>query len=146
LLTIEIEIFYGADYVTGFRAAFPDNTRVVIAEAFSAQAATRAAAAALAADDPPDAFFCIHDQLALGVEPAIEGASLRVGRDIGVVAVGDSVIAQQAHVPLTSVNVATEKFGPATVALLDDLITGGRPTTPVVIPARLAARDSTVRG
>ena len=146
LLTIETDVSYGADYVAGFRHAFPDSRQVVVAEAFSAQAATRAAAAALAGDEAPDAFFCIHDQLALGVEPAIEGAGLRVGRDVGVVAVGDSVIAQQAHVPLSSVNVATERFGPATVALLDELITGGRPTTPVVIPARLAARASTVRG
>jgi DNA-binding LacI/PurR family transcriptional regulator len=145
LVTIETDVSYGADYVAGFRAAFADSRRVVVAEAFSAQAATRAAAAALASDDAPDAFFCIHDQLALGVEQAIEGADLRVGRDVGVVAVGDSVIAQQAHVPLTSVNVATERFGPATVALLDDLITGGRPTTPVVVPTRLVARASTVR-
>jgi len=145
LLSIETDVSYSADYVAGFRAAFSDPKRIVIADAFSAQAATRAAAAALASKDPPDAFFCVHDQLALGVEPAIEGAGLRVGRDVGIVAVGDSVIAQQAHVPLTSVNVATERFGPATVALLDELITGGTPTTPVVVPARLVARTSTVR-
>jgi DNA-binding LacI/PurR family transcriptional regulator len=145
LLTIDTDVSYGADYAAGFRATFEGSERIVVADAFSAQAATRAAAAALQSDDPPDAFFCIHDQLALGVEPAIEGAGLRVGRDVGIVAVGDSVIAQQAHVPLTSVNVATERFGPATVVLLDELITGGRPTTPVVIPARMVARASTVR-
>ena len=145
LLSIETDVSYGVDYVAGFRAAFSDPKRIVIADAFSAQAATRAAAEALASKDPPDAFFCVHDQLALGVEPAIEGAGLRVGRDVGIVAVGDSVIAQQAHVPLSSVNVGIERFGSATVALLDELITGGTPTTPVVVPARLVARTSTVR-
>lgn len=146
LLTIETDVSYGADYVGGFRAAFADPARIVIADAFSAQAASRAAAAALASDDPPDAFFCIHDQLALGVEPAVESAGLRVGRDVGIVGVGDSVIAQQAHLPLTSVNVATERFGSVTVELLDELITGGAPRTPIVVPARLVSRASTTRG
>jgi hypothetical protein len=41
--------------------------------------------------------------------------------------------------------VGIERFGSATVALLDELITGGTPTTPVVVPARLVARTSTVR-
>jgi DNA-binding LacI/PurR family transcriptional regulator len=44
------------------------------------------------------------------------------------------------------VNVAAERFGSATVTLLDELINGGSPTTPVVVPARLVARASTVRG
>ena len=145
LLTIETDVSYGADYVAGFRAAFPDGKRIVVAEQFSPHAATRAAAAALASDDPPDAFFAVHDQLALGIEPAIEAAGLQVGRDVGIAAVGDSIIAQQAHVPLTSVNVATERFGPAALALLDELINGGTPNTPVVVPARLVARASTVR-
>jgi DNA-binding LacI/PurR family transcriptional regulator len=145
LLTIETDVSYGADYVTGFRAAFPDAARIVVADAFSAHAAARAAGTALASDEPPDAFFCIHDQLALGVEPAVESAGLRVGRDVGIVGVGDSVIAQQAHLPLTSVNVSTERFGSVTVALLDELITGGAPTTPIVVPARLVPRASTMR-
>jgi DNA-binding LacI/PurR family transcriptional regulator len=145
LLTIETDVSYGADYVAGFRAVFPDGNRIVVAENFSPHAAMRAAATALASDDPPDAFFAVHDQLALGIEPAIEAAGLRVGHDVGIVAVGDGVIAQQAHVPMTSVNVATQRFGPAAVALLDELITGGTPTTPVVVPARLVARASTVR-
>jgi LacI family transcriptional regulator len=145
LLTIQTDVSYGVDYLAGFRAAFPGQDRIIVADAFSAHAATRAAAAALAGENPPDAFFCIHDQLALGVEPAIEGAQLRVGSDVGIVSVGDTLIAQHAHVPLTSVNVATEHFGPATVALLDELITGGAPTTPVVVPARLVPRASTLR-
>jgi DNA-binding LacI/PurR family transcriptional regulator len=145
LLTIDSDVSYGVDYADGFRAAFPDGDRIVVAERFSAHAAARAAAAALGSDDPPDAFFAIHDQLALGIEPAIEAAGLRVGRDVGVVAVGDSFIARQTNVPLTSVDPATERFAPATVALLDELINGATPTTPVVVPARLIARASTIR-
>jgi DNA-binding LacI/PurR family transcriptional regulator len=146
LLTMDTDVSYGADYLAGFRTAFPDSRRIVVADGFSPHAATRAAASALAADDPPDAFFVIHEQLALGVEPAIEQAGLKVGRDVGIVGIGDSLISQQAHVPLTSVNVGAERFGSATVTLLDELINGGAPTTPVVVPARLVARASTVRG
>jgi len=145
LLTIETDVSYGADYVTGFRAAFPQPERIVIADTFSSRAATRAAMAALSEPDPPDAFFCIHDQLALGVEPAIEAAGLTVGRDVGIVGVGDSLVAQQAHVPLTSVDVAAERFGPAAVELLDGLIVGGAPIAPVLIAARVVARASTAR-
>lgn len=145
LLTIETGVSYGADYLAGFRAAFPGVGRVVVADALNAREAALAAAAALACGDPRDAFLCIHERLALGAEEAIEGAGLRVGGDVGVVAVGDSAIARQACVPLTSVNICTDRFGPAAVALLDELIAGGRPTAPVVIPARLVARASTVR-
>jgi LacI family transcriptional regulator len=145
LMTIETDVSYGADYLAGFRAAFADGERIIVADAFSAHSATRAAGAALAGDDPPDAFFCVHDQLALGIEPAIESAGLRVGPDVGIVGVGDSLIAQQAHVPMTSVNVATEHFGAATVTLLDELITGGAAVAPVLVPARLVPRASTVR-
>jgi DNA-binding LacI/PurR family transcriptional regulator len=145
LLTIDTDVSYGADYLAGFRAAFADSERVVVAESFSPQAATQAAASALESKDAPDAFFAIHDQLALGVEPAVEAAGLHVGRDVGIVGIGDSLISQQAHVPLTSVNVAPERFGTASVVLLDELINGGAPTTPVVVPARLVTRASTVR-
>jgi DNA-binding LacI/PurR family transcriptional regulator len=145
LLTIETGISYDTDYMTSFRAAFPDPERIVVVESFSPRAATRAAADALAAKNPPDAFFALHDDLALGVESAIEDAGLQVGRDVGIVGIGDSLIAHQAHVPLTSVNVSTERYGRASVTLLDELITGGRPTTPVLIPARLVGRASTVR-
>jgi DNA-binding LacI/PurR family transcriptional regulator len=145
LLTIQTDVSYCADYLAGFRAAFPDPERIAIADAFSARAAGRAAAAALASADPPDAFFCIHDQLALGVEPAVEAAGLRVGRDVGVVGVGDSVIAHQAHVPFTSVNVAPDRFGPAAIDLFEALVTGGEPTAPVLIGTRLVGRSSTTR-
>src|SRR5262249_25293457 len=43
LLTIETDVSYSADYVAGFRAAFPEPERIVIADAFSARAAAQAA-------------------------------------------------------------------------------------------------------
>jgi DNA-binding LacI/PurR family transcriptional regulator len=48
-------------------------------------------------------------------------------------------------VPLTSVDVAAERFGPAAVELLDALIAGGAPSAPVVIAAQVVARASTGR-
>jgi DNA-binding LacI/PurR family transcriptional regulator len=145
LLTIDTEVSYGADYLAGFRSAFAANRPVLAAEQFSPRAAAAAAAGALRSTDPPDAFFCVHDTLALGVESAVEAAGLRVGADVGIVGVGDSLTASHAHVPLTSVNVCTERFGPATVELLDDLIEGRSTATPVLVPVRLAERASTSR-
>jgi DNA-binding LacI/PurR family transcriptional regulator len=143
LLTIEADVAYMADYLAGFAAAFGDSARVVIAEEFSSRAATAAVTRALKSRTPPDAFFCIHDQLALAAGIAVERAGLRVGRDVGVLGVGDSLFAREAQPQLTSVAVFPERFAEPTIAMLDGLIRGETPDAPVVIPARLVPRSST---
>jgi DNA-binding LacI/PurR family transcriptional regulator len=145
LLTIESDVSYVADYRTGFEDAFEDSHRVVVAEEFSGRAAAAAAAAALQSDDPPDVFFCIHDQLAVAVAFALEDLGLRIGREIGVLGIGDSQLMRQARVPLTSVSVFPEHFGGPTIRMLDALIRGEEHPTPVVIRSRLVARASTRR-
>jgi LacI family transcriptional regulator len=146
LLTIESEVSYTADYRAGFEAAFERPDRIIVAEAFSARAAAAAALGALRSDDPPDAFFCIHEQLALAVSLCLEDVGLRPGREIGVVGVGDSALTRQARTPLTSVDVFAQRFGGPTVGLLDALIAGRELDAPVVLPTRLIPRASTNPG
>jgi DNA-binding LacI/PurR family transcriptional regulator len=144
LLTIEAEGSYIADYLNGYQKAFAWQ-QLVIAEQFTFRAAAQAAAQALRGPEPPDAFFCIHDQLAIAVETAVEAEGLKVGKDVGIVGVGDSMLARQARTPLSSVNVFAHQHGAAVVAMLDELITGVQPAAPVLIPSRLVARGSTRR-
>ena len=144
LLTIEADVSYIADYLTGYRKAFAWQ-QVVVAEQFSFRAATEAATRVLRSPERPDAFFCIHDQFAVAVEAAVEAEGLRVGKDVGIIGVGDSLLARQARTPLSSVNVFPQRHGAAVVAMLDELIAGAQPAVPVLIPARLVARGSTRR-
>jgi DNA-binding LacI/PurR family transcriptional regulator len=144
LLTIEAEGSYIADYLNGYQKAFAWQ-QLVIAEQFTFGAAAQAAARALRGPEPPDAFFCIHDQLAIAVETAVEAEGLKVGKDVGIIGVGDSMLARQARTPLSSVNVFPHQHGAAVVAMLDELITGVQPAAPVLIPSRLVARGSTRR-
>jgi DNA-binding LacI/PurR family transcriptional regulator len=144
LLTIEAEGSYIADYLSGYQKAFAWQ-QLVIAEQFTFGAAAHAATQALRSPEPPDAFFCIHDQLAIAVETAVEAEGLRVGKDVGIIGVGDSMLARQARTPLSSVNVFPHQHGAAVVEMLDELISGAQPAAPVLIPSRLVARGSTRR-
>ena len=144
LLTIEGDGSYLADYLTGYQKAFAWQ-QVVVAEQFTFRAAAEAATRVLRGPEQPDAFFCIHDQFAVAAEAALEAEGLEVGKDVGIIGVGDSTLARQARTPLSSVNVFPQRHGAAVVAMLDELITGAQPAAPVLIPARLVARVSTRR-
>jgi DNA-binding LacI/PurR family transcriptional regulator len=144
LLTIDADVSYVADYLSGYQRAFAWE-QVVVAEQFTFRAAIEATTRALRGGQPPDAFFCIHDQFALAVETAVEAEGLRVGADVGIIGVGDSLLARQARTPLSSVNVFPDRHGAAVVTMLDELILGAQPAAPVLIPARLVARSSTRR-
>ena len=144
LLTIEADVSYIADYLSGYQQAFGWQ-QVVVADQFTFRAAAEAATRSLRSKERPDAFFCIHDQFAVAVESAVEAEGLRVGKDVGIIGVGDSTLARQARMPLSSVNVFPQRHGAAVVAMLDQLITGAQPVAPVLIPARLVARGSTRR-
>jgi DNA-binding LacI/PurR family transcriptional regulator len=145
LLTIDGNVSYLADYRTGYQKAFGEWQHIVIAEQFTFRAAAEAAARALRGSEPPDAFLCIHDQLAIAVELAVEAEGKRVGEDVAIIGVGDSILARQARTPLSSVNVFPHRHGAAVVAMLDELIAGAQPVAPVLIPTRLVARGSTRR-
>ncbi len=76
---------------------------------------------------------------------AVERAGLRVGPDVGVMCVGDSLIARKASPPMTSVAVFPERFAEPAIEMLDGLIRGVAPDAPALIPARLISRSSTRR-
>jgi LacI family transcriptional regulator len=146
LLTIPTRVSYVADYTTAFSELCHGEGNVVVARDLSELAAVEAVAPILAGADPPDAVFCIHDQLAIGVLRAAAEAGVRVPDGLGVVGVTDSALAAHASPPLTSVRVFPEQAGRLVVELVDQLARGGAGAgAPRIVPTRLVARRSTAR-
>jgi DNA-binding LacI/PurR family transcriptional regulator len=147
LLTVPMELSYVADYTAAFRAAAAGSSeaRIVVASDLSERAAEAAALESLTGSDPPDAFFCIHDQLGLGALRAAARAGRSVPDDIGVVGMTDSLLASHSDPPLTSVRVFPERAAAVAIDLLDSLLRGIGTNVPAIIPSRLIARASTAR-
>jgi DNA-binding LacI/PurR family transcriptional regulator len=75
----------------------------------SADFGRRAAHALLGAAEPPTAFACASDTVALGVLAALAEAGLYPGKDVGLVGFDDSTAAQLSHPGLTSVRPPVER-------------------------------------
>jgi DNA-binding LacI/PurR family transcriptional regulator len=83
---------------------------------------SRAARAMLDGEDPPTAFVCASDTIAMGVLRTLDGVGLRAGEDVAVVGFDDS-IAAQVHTPaLTSVRQPLEQVAVELVGFLGDLM------------------------
>jgi DNA-binding LacI/PurR family transcriptional regulator len=147
LLSIPTRVSYVTDYSTAFaRWSAAGSDGIVVARDLSEQAAVEAIKPVLASTSPPDAVFCIHDQLAIGVLRAASEAGVAVPDELGVVGVTDSLIAAHARPPLTSVRVHPEQAGRLVVHLMDRLLRGEEDVTaPQIVPTRLVARESTAR-
>lgn len=144
LLTVPFELSYVVDYADGFRAAAGEDAPIVVANDLTDLAAQAAAAEALALSDPPDAFFCIHDRLAVGALLAAAEAGVAVPRELGVVGIGDN-LASHTHPSLTSVRVFPERSGESAIDLVDAMLRGMEPKVPVLVEAQLVRRESTCR-
>lgn len=144
LLTVPYDLSYVDDYTNGFRDAFGNHATIIVAPDLTDLAAQSAAAGALASQEPPDAFFCIHDRLAVGALSAAAEVGIAVPTELGVVGIGDS-LASHAHPGLTSVRVFPERFGVAALHLLDALLRGAEADVPALIDAQLVRRESTRR-
>ena len=85
---------------------------------------SRAAAALLdvPAEERPTAFVCASDTLAMGAVRALDGRGLRAGRDVAVVGFDDSIAAQVATPPLSSVRQPLEEVAVELVRLLGELL------------------------
>jgi LacI family transcriptional regulator, galactose operon repressor len=143
LLTVPFDLSYVVDYTNGIRGAV-DDASIVVAPDLTDLAAEAVVAKALASREPPDAFFCIHDRLAVGALAAAAEAGIAVPDELGVVGIGDS-LASHTHPGLTSVRVFPERFGAAAVDLLDALLRGAEADVPALVETQLVRRESTRR-
>jgi DNA-binding LacI/PurR family transcriptional regulator len=147
LFTISAPVSYVRDYVEGFKKLVPaGESAIFIAPELSERAAEETIGDVLGRPDRPDAVLCIHDTLAVGTLRAAEALGLPVPDALGVMGVGDSVLAQHARPALTSVRVFPEKAGKLVVELADELARAGEVTAPRIVPAKLVPRTSTAKG
>jgi DNA-binding LacI/PurR family transcriptional regulator len=95
--------------------------------------------------DPPDAIYAALDRLAIGVLLAATAKEVRVPEDLRVAACTDSVAAQTARPPLTTLGLDPERIGREAIGMLIDLVEGSEvePRTRLV-PTRLIERESTL--
>lgn len=104
----------------------------------------------------PLALLAMDDQLASEVIGVCVESRLRVPDDVAVAGVGNITLAcETSHVPITSVDLASEATARAAASLLDELMDGGSPPVkPMVVPLKglvvrrsssaLAATNATV--
>jgi DNA-binding LacI/PurR family transcriptional regulator len=104
-----------------------------------------AASALLDAENPPDAIYAALDRLAIGVLLAATAKDVRVPDDLRVAACTDSVAAQAARPPLTTLGLNPEQIGREAVGMLIDLVED-QPVRPRhrLVPTRLIERESTL--
>jgi LacI family transcriptional regulator len=97
----------------------------------------------LEADEPPDAIFCVSDELALGAMQAIEESGRRVPEDIAVIGFDDADFAGVVTPSLTSVRQDCIGLGTAAVEMLLRMLENPDASLPVsVLPVDLIARES----
>ncbi|WP_018348314.1 LacI family DNA-binding transcriptional regulator [Longispora albida] len=91
-----------------------------------------------------DAVFAASDPMAAGALRVLRSLGRAVPGDVAVAGFDDSVIAEHADPPLTSVHQPVEAMGTAAVRLLLDRIAGTAPDRPaVVLDTHLTIRQST---
>lgn len=77
-------------------------------------------------DNPPTAFFCANDIMALGCLEALAGLGLSVPEDVSVVGYNDVELARHLRPPLTSCRVPNHDLGERAVEMLIDMGLSGR--------------------
>lgn len=95
---------------------------------------------------PPDGVFCYNDEVAIGALRAILGAGLRVPGDVAVIGVDNIRFADLLRVPLSSIDQSSYQIGDRAARLALKLIESRKavPSTQIVVPIRLVARESTL--
>ena len=97
----------------------------------------------LARDGTVDALFAASDLMALGAMAALREAGRRIPQDVAVAGFDDSVAANLADPPLTTVRHPCTEIALEALRILDDLMEG-RSNGPehVVLPTELVPRKS----
>jgi DNA-binding LacI/PurR family transcriptional regulator len=140
---------YIADLEDGYRsglAATDQAARIVRAPDLTERAGYDAAITLLARRDRPDAIIAAVDRQAIGVLAAAEELGIDVPGSLGVVGEGDTVLAGNAHPPLSSVDPRPAELGRAAFGLVQRVLDGtDGDFLNEVVPCVLVTRESSVR-
>ena len=89
-----------------------------------------------------DALFVASDLMAAGAIRAAERLGRRVPDDLLIVGFDDSVVATQSIPTLTTMENRPDVLARTAGRMLQELLTGGEPQSPVILPSRLVRRES----
>jgi DNA-binding LacI/PurR family transcriptional regulator len=130
--------FEGFCDVLGRKAA-----KKLIANGDYTRASGEAAMTDLLARTPElDAVFVGSDLMAAGALTALRAAGRDVPGDVAVAGFDDSPVAVSTHPPLTTMRQPLAQVARETVRLLQELVEGSGPVSPVVLPTELIIRES----
>jgi DNA-binding LacI/PurR family transcriptional regulator len=146
MLSLAAEMSYVTDMDAAFERFAPAGAPVLSAAEFSERSGYELAQELLEGPDPPDAIFCVNDILAAGAVRAAADLGVPVPDELGIAGVGDSALAREAVVPLTSVRAFPDRAGTLLLELIEALLASGeQPDPPDPLPTELIARRSTSR-
>ncbi|MCL2552115.1 MAG: LacI family transcriptional regulator [Actinomycetia bacterium] len=95
-------------------------------------------------EQPPTAYFCFNDSMAIGVLQLLRERGIDVPREVSVAGFDDTPPAPLLTPPLTSVRVFSAEQGERAARTLIGILRGmTRPGAPVVLPSQLVVRGST---
>lgn len=122
--------FQRLGYEDALRAAgIAIDPDLCVEEAMTEEGGLRAARRLLALPNPPTAFVCGHDMVAVGVMRAIAEAGKQVGQDIGVIGGDDHPVGRLIAPPLTTFSAETNRIGKRMVEMLLARFEGADPRT-----------------
>jgi DNA-binding LacI/PurR family transcriptional regulator len=148
LLTLESDMSYVLDMDGAFERIAPPGSLIIAAPELSERIAHELALELLAGPQRPDCIFCVNDLLASGVERAAADLGISIPHQVGLVGVGDSALAREAAVPLTSMRAYPERAGALLIELIEGLLDDDHDPPArahAALPMELIARGSTQR-
>jgi DNA-binding LacI/PurR family transcriptional regulator len=141
-----------ASYVEDVRAGYSGwcsergvAERIATAPTVSEDGGFEAAISLLDHPDPPDAIYAALDRIAIGVLLAANARGVEVPGQLRVAACTDSVAAQAARPPLTTLGLNPERIGREAVGMLIDIVEGVEvEPRHRIVPTRVIERESTL--
>ena len=119
-----------------------DHTSIVSTE-MSSTAGYEATQMLITRPNPPDAIFCVNDEVAFGALHAAHEQGLMIGTDIAIVGFDGVQDAKHTEPPLTTLDIPVFDIARQLVDMLLKTIAGKTVETPVFITPKLLIRPST---
>lgn len=122
----------------------PDRTNVVSTD-MSSTAGYEATRTLLTSSVPPDAIFCVNDEVAFGALHAAHEQDLTIGADIAIVGFDGVQDAKHSEPPLTTLDIPVFDLARQLVDMLLKTLAGEAVDSPRFVEPKLLIRSSTGR-
>lgn len=125
------------------KCALPVDQANIVSTDMSSTAGYEATRVLLSRSTPPDALFCVNDEVAFGALHAAHEHGFTVGTDIAIVGFEGVQDANHTQPPLTTLDIPVFDIARQLVDMLLKTISGEAVTSPVLIKPKLLIRPST---